>query len=83
MVPEWFGYFLKYRGVTGNSLGKLMCHMGHRGEEVAPPHGSPNWTRGRGRGPPSLLPLPLFPFPPSIGRDEGLTRTRSPDDPQV
>ena len=36
-------------------------------QEVAPPMGSPNWTRGRGRGPSFPLPLPplSFPLPPS------------------
>ena len=30
---------------------------------MPPPMGSPNWTRGGGRGPSFPLPLPLFPSP--------------------
>src|SRR3954463_4179992 len=48
-----------------------MGHNGPRGERegrarrwrAPPPMRSPNWTRRGGRGPPFLLPLPLFSFP--------------------
>ena len=85
-VQGFFGVLGGYRNPPGKLL-SLLSHRGGEGRQAtgggARPPSQSELDKGWGRGPPFLLPLPLFPFPPSIGRDEGLTRTRSPDDPQV
>ena len=71
-TPEVFRKVLGKTGVTEGlpePPGEVLGLSGPEGreraaaQEVAPPIGSPNWTRGGGRGPSFPLPLPLFPSP--------------------
>ena len=75
-------------GVPGdywNPPGKLMGLMGHSGERKeghkrwsAPPPAQSELDKGWGRGPPFLLPLLSFPFPPLHWKEgEGSNPTRS------
>ena len=75
-TPEVFRVISEKTGVPEGlpePPGEVLGLSGPEGREgsspgggAPPPMGSPNWTRGGGRGPSFPLPLPLFPSPFSL-----------------
>ena len=72
MVPDEIGIFPEHRAVTGTLPGAIWAFMGLSGKVkglptrgwLPPPHGESELDKGRGRGPPFLLLLPLPLIPP-------------------